>query len=256
MDATALDTISANTGAALTANTGAALKGTDIERLIQRNDTWLGRGARSHQQGLASGFRALDEQLYTNGWPLGNSIELLSDGCGIGAMGLFLPAMEALSQQSRWQVFIAPPYIPYAPLLAARGVDVQQVLLVHPQNRQDLLWSVEQALRSTTCSAVFAWLGAGEYRYSELRKLQLAAAGSDVLAVLFRPRQAACNHSPAALRLEMREYRQVHILKQRGGNQDLDVDLGTEDDVPGQPQLWELPAYPPARSDRAPALGA
>ena len=228
----------------------------DVEQLNQRNDTWRGRSTGNCQRGLATGFRALDEQLYGNGWPLGNSIELLSDGCGLGAMGLFLPAMEALSQQSRWQAFIAPPYIPYAPLLAARGIDVQQVLLVHPQNRQDLLWSIEQALRSTTCSAVFAWLGAGEYRYSELRKLQLAAAGSDVFSVLFRPRQAAHNHSPAALRLEMREYRQVHILKQRGGNQYLDVDLGTEDDVPGQPQLWELPAYPPADAVEVPALGA
>jgi protein ImuA len=229
---------------------------TAIDHLVQRHDTWRGRSIQSPQPGLATGYRELDAQLNGNGWPLGNTMELLSDGCGLGSMGLFLPAMEALSQQARWQAFIAPPYIPYAPLLAARGIDVQQVLLVHPQNRQDLLWSIEQALRSTTCSAVFAWLGAGEYRYSELRKLQLAAAGNNVFCVLFRPRQAAHNHSPAALRLEMKEYRRVHILKQRGGNQYLDVNLGTEDDIPGQPQLWELPAYPPAQEIQVPALGA
>jgi protein ImuA len=171
-------------------------------------------------------------------------------------MGLFLPAMEQLSQQGRWQAFIAPPYIPYAPLLEARGIDVQQVLLVHPQSRQDLLWSIEQALRSSTCSAVFAWLGATEFRYSELRKLQLAAAGSDVFSVLFRARQAGRNHAPAALRLEMKEYRRVHILKQRGGNQYLDVNLGVEDDIPGQPQLWELPAYPDTANVQAPAYSA
>jgi protein ImuA len=146
--------------------------------------------------------------------------------------------------------------MPYAPLLDARGIDTQQVLLVHPQNRQDLLWSIEQALRSTTCSAVFAWLGAGEYRYSELRKLQLAAADSDTLSVLFRPRQAMHNHAPASLRLEMSAYRQVHILKQRGGNQAVDVALGEDNDVPGQPQLWELPAYPDNHHLQVPALGA
>ena len=235
---------------------GAAMHSAAIDQVMQRNDTWMGRNTRGVQQGLATGYSQLDEQLYGNGWPLGNNVELLSDGNGMGAMGLFLPAMEQLSQQGRWQAFIAPPYIPYAPLLAARGIDVQQVLLVHPQNRQDLLWSIEQALRSSTCSAVFAWLGAAEFRYSELRKLQLAAAGSDVFSVLFRARQAAHNHAPAALRLEMKEYRRVHILKQRGGNQHMDVNLGTEEDIPGQPQLWELPAYPAGTSMRAPAFSA
>ena len=227
-----------------------------IDRVIQRNDTWLGRGTQTVQRGLATGYPKLDEQLYGNGWPLGNTVELLSDGNGLGAMGLFLPAMEQLSQQGRWQAFIAPPYTPYGPLLEARGVDVQQVLLVHPKSRQDLLWSIEQALRSSTCSAVFAWLGAEEFRYSELRKLQLAAAGSDVFSVLFRSRQAGKNHAPASLRLEMKEYRRVHILKQRGGNQHLDVNLDVEDDIPGQPQLWELPAYPAGGSMRAPAFSA
>jgi protein ImuA len=151
--------------------------------------------------------------------------------------------MEHLSEQDRWQVFIAPPYRPYAPLLAARGIDTRQVLLVHPRNRQDLLWATEQALRSTTCSAVFSWLGAQDYSYSELRKLQLAAASGDSLAVLFRPHQAGHNHAPSSLRLQMREYRKVHILKQRGGNQAIDVDLSPVDDTPLQPQLWELPAW-------------
>ncbi len=130
------------------------------------------------------------------------------------------------------------------------------MLLIHPRNREDLLWSIEQALRSTTCSAVFSWLGASEYRYSELRKLQLAAAGSEALAVLFRPVQAGRNHAPASLRLQMREYRKVHILKQRGGNQSIDVALPAAEDVPNQPQLWELPAWPQGGHSQAPALGA
>ena len=227
-----------------------------LEQVINRSDTW--RGHRSHFQGhmlsansdfldaegLSTGYTTLDSELQQGGWPLDSTIELLSDGCGLGSMGLFLPAMEALSEQGRWQVFIAPPYIPYAPLLAARGIDTQQILLVHPKNRQDLLWSTEQALRSTTCSAVFSWLGAQEYSYGELRKLQLAASSGDSLAVLFRPNRAAHNHAPASLRLQMREYRKVHILKQRGGNQHIDVDLPPAEDVPQQPQLWELPTWP------------
>ncbi len=239
-----------------------------LEQIINRNDTWRGRHRRFHHHepsanserhsphgggaGLATGYGSLDAQLDQGGWPLDSTIELLSDSNGLGAMGLFLPAMERLSEQGRWQAFIAPPYIPYAPLLAARGIDTGQVLLVHPKNRQDLLWSTEQALRSSTCSAVFSWLGTHNYSYSELRKLQLAATNGDSLAVLFRPTVAADNHAPASLRLQMREYRRVHILKQRGGNQHIDVDLPQAEDVPGQPQLWELPTCPPP----AAALGS
>ena len=229
-----------------------------LEQAIQRRDTWRGYQGQfpgnihpangdyhgGDSEGLSTGYSALDTQLCQRGWPLGSTIEVLSDGCGLGSMGLFLSAMENLSEQGRWQAFIAPPYTPYAPLLEARGIDTQQVLLVHPQNREDLLWATEQALRSTTCSAVFSWLGAHQYRYSELRKLQLAAASGDSLAVLFRPHQAAHHNAPASLRLQMKEYRKVHILKQRGGNQHRDVELSASEEAPHQPQLWELPVYP------------
>lgn len=238
-----------------------------LYKIISRRDTWMGRAdldyrlaepsidsakaanaaanaANSdlhyHQQ-IPTGFAPLDARLCEQGWPLGTCIEVMSDASGMGAMGLFLPAMEKLNRQQRWQAFIAPPYAPYAPLLAARGIDTQQVLLVHPQDREEILWSTEQALRSGTCSAVFSWLGTGEYRYAELRRLQLAAARGNTLAVLFRSQDAVHQHAPAALRLQMSAYRQVHILKQRSGLQGIDVYLPPEDDIPNQPQLWELP---------------
>lgn len=242
-----------------------------LYKIISRRDTWMGRAdldyrlaepsidspninakaanaaanaanndLHYHQQ-IPTGFAPLDARLCEQGWPLGTCIEVMSDASGMGAMGLFLPAMEKLNRQQRWQAFIAPPYAPYAPLLAARGIDTQQVLLVHPQDREEILWSTEQALRSETCSAVFSWLGTGEYRYAELRRLQLAAARGNTLAVLFRSQDAVHQHAPAALRLQMSAYRQVHILKQRSGLQGIDVYLPPEDDIPNQPQLWELP---------------
>jgi hypothetical protein len=225
-----------------------------LEQVMRRQDTWVGRAAhidasraaansdRHSADYLATGYSTLDAALRGGGWPLGNSIEVLSDSSGLGAMGLFLPAMARLSARGQWLAFIAPPHIPYAPLLAARGIDTRQVLLVHPRNREDLLWSTEQALRSGTCSAVFSWLGNGDYRYGDLRRLQLAASSHNGLGVLFRSGRAAAQHAPAALRLQMRAYRQVELLKQRGGRRGEQVILPVSEDVPGQPQLWELPA--------------
>jgi len=221
-----------------------------LRSVVNRRDTWLGRSGAANNDDhrhphLPTGFAALDARLCEGGWPLGTCIEVLSDASGMGAMGLFLPAMESLSAEERWQAFIAPPHTPYAPLLAARNIDTGKVLLVHPKDREEQLWSTEQALRSGTCSAVFSWLNGGEIRYAELRRLQLAAARGNTLAVLFRPREAAQQHAPASLRLQMEAYREVRILKQRSGLQDTRIYLPPEDDVPHQPQLWELPADNP-----------
>lgn len=229
-----------------------------LEHIIRRPDTWRGLNvagnlatlhtpANSDWHGvdaLPTGYSELDSELLFRGWPLRGSVEVLSDGSGMGSMGLFLPTMQALSEQGRWQAFIAPPHAPYAPLLAARGIDTRQVLMVHPKAREDLLWATEQAIRSTTCSVVFSWLGASEYRYAELRRLQLAAAENDTLVVLFRSTQASEQHTPASLRLLISGYRTVDILKQRGSKPVTDIRLSPDNDIPEQPQLWELPAMP------------
>jgi hypothetical protein len=64
---------------------------------------------------------------------------------------------------------------------------------------------------------VLAW--PDKISYPELRRLQLAAAGTQALAVLFRPPQTASASSPAALRLNLRMYQgdlAVRIIKRRG----------------------------------------
>jgi protein ImuA len=233
-----------------------------LEDIFRRPDTWRGidqqgrfifnPAATSANDGTApghsieTGFDALDTQLYNRGWPLGGCIEVISDQCGLDSMGLFLPIMQKLSGQHRWQVFIAPPYTPYAPLLASKGIDLQEVMMVHPRDREELLWSTEQALRSSTCSVVFAWLGATDYRYAELRKIQLAAASHGTLAVLFRSSEALSQHSPASLKLHIDGYRQVKILKQRGGSKGTTIPLPHDDSLPTQQPLWSLIDAPEA----------
>ena len=171
-------------------------------------------------------------------------------------MGIFMPLMKNLSGQERWQVLINPPYTPYAPLLAKEGIDLREVMLVHPKSKDEVLWSTEQALRSNTCSAVFAWLGATEYRYAELRKIQLAAASHGTPAILFRSSEALEQSSPVSLKLQVDGYRQVKILKQRGGRQSPAIPLPADEALPDSRFTWaslERPVTPPSHVDYRPS---
>lgn len=131
-----------------------------LESLLQRADIWRG-GLAPPMSSLPSGFAELDALLPGGGWPQGTLMEILIPRAGVGELRLLLPALARLSQGDRWVVFVAPPYIPYAPALAAASLDLSRVLLVHPRGERgahaDTLWAVEQALRAGSVSAVLAW---------------------------------------------------------------------------------------------------
>jgi len=186
----------------------------------QRADLWRGGELSTTTHTVSTGFAALDEQLPGGGWPRGALTEILLTRVGVGALRLLMPALAALSRQERWLNWVAPPYLPYAPALAAAGVQLSRILLVHPDARQDGLWAVEQSLRSGTCSAVLAWPVIDDT--GTLRRLQLAAEAGDSAGFLFRPGHMAQRPSPAALRLQLdsdaRGRLSVRILKRRGAH--------------------------------------
>lgn len=163
-----------------------------------------------------SGLAELDARLPGGGWPRGALSEILLDHDGLGECSLVLPALVALTRARRRVVLVAPPYIPYAPALAAAGVDLAQ--LVHIDARSaDSHWTAEQCLRAGCCGAVLNWLPQADYR--QLRRLQLAAETGAAIAFVFRPLAAASQASPAALRLRVTAadgVPRVEILKCRG----------------------------------------
>ncbi|MBI2316561.1 MAG: translesion DNA synthesis-associated protein ImuA [Betaproteobacteria bacterium] len=180
---------------------------------------WRGADlARTAAPGVPSGFPVLDAELPGGGWPVGSLTEILRTQEGIGELRILGPALAALSAQGRHLAWIAPPYSPYAPALAAAGIDPGQLFVVRTGNEKEALWAIEQALRSNACGAVLAWLQSP--RYAELRRLQLAAEGGGrALAVLFRPEKAAAEPSPAVLRIALGAAAgglAVRIVKRRG----------------------------------------
>ena len=194
-----------------------------LDTLLRDARVWRAGQRTSGIKGIASGYPQLDARLATEGWPAAALTEILLDQPGVGELKLLMPALAALSQprhdgEHRWIMWIAPPHIPYAPALNDAGVDIQRVMVVHANERMDVLWAAEQSLRSGNCAAVLCWVNQAPDK--SLRRLQLAAAQGDRFGVVFSPTRTATQSSPAALRLMLthdEQQRTLHILKNRGG---------------------------------------
>lgn len=173
-----------------------------LAALLKRPDVWRGDEAvHVAIPSIPTGFAALDALLPGGGWPRGALTEILPERAGIGELSLLAPALARLSRQDLWLAFIAPPYLPYAPALAAVGIDLARVVMIRPEKSGDVLWAMEQALRSGSCSAVLAWPPFLTERSA--RRLQLAAEAGEGWGVYFSQRISTTAPSPAALRLAL-----------------------------------------------------
>lgn len=184
---------------------------------------------RAHQVGRqreatwASGFAELDAVLPGGGWPARTLTELLLPHAGLGEMRLLAPVLAAA--QPRGVILFDPPAMPFGWALGACGLDVQQWYVVKSRNgvrglpSADILWALEQALKSGHVGAVLAWLPA-RLGADTLRRLQLAAQAHDGPAFLLRDEVLRSKPSPAPLRLLLRaagpDLLRVHLLKRRG----------------------------------------
>ena len=192
----------------------------ELDRLLRQHPE-LRRGPDVAETvgGMPTGLPVLDRQLMGGGWPRRALTELLVSGKGAYALELLLPALAGWSRQAaRWIALIAPPWLPYAPALQARGVALNRLLLIDASGRREGLWALEQTLRSGDCSAVLAWPRGTDRR--ALRRLQLAAEAGDSSGFLFRPLAVAAEPSPAPLRLRVMPTDsgwEVDVLKRPGG---------------------------------------
>jgi cell division inhibitor SulA len=181
--------------------------------------------------GLATGHAELDRELPGGGWPQGQMVELLTDDSGIGELSLLAPALAQLARARRSTVWVLPPdgasgveaqALPYAPALAAAGVDLARTIFVKPATPREGLWAIEQALRAQHLGAVLGWLPAGASAggdFKALRRLHLLAQRHRTLTFVLRATQHAQSPSPAALRLQLAADRTtfaVTLLKRRG----------------------------------------
>jgi hypothetical protein len=187
--------------------------------LLQRQAVWRGGALAAPAAPAApTGFAGLDAEFPGGGWPAGGLVEVLCRAEGIGELQIVLPALAALTAAGHRVAWLAPPYLPYAPALRAAGVRLEHLTVVRAPGRRDALWAAEQALRARAFHALLLWLPRASY--PELRRLAVAAQGGPGFVLAFRPPEAACESSPAVLRLALdptlESQLAVRILKRRG----------------------------------------
>lgn len=194
---------------------------------------WRGRAGCAAHAVRPTGLDALDEAL-GGGWPWGAIVEIFVERYGSGELDVLCPALASTrsSDEAGLLVFVSPPFVPYPPALAQRGIDVGRALVVQAGKRaerehagcaaeaeEQALWAVEQGIRSGACTAVLAWLSSTDGIV--LRRLQLAAEERRCGLVVFRrSRQALRQRSPAALKLKVSAEgakTRIDVLKCRGG---------------------------------------
>jgi hypothetical protein len=188
-----------------------------LEDILRQHPIWRGGAPAALCPALSTTYPDLDRMLPGAGWPTGVLTEVLCNHEGIGELTLALPTLAALTWAGKRVVWLAPPHLPYAPALAAAGVDLAQLAIVRTVTRRDALWATEQVLRARSCHALLAWFP--RIAYEELRRMAVAAEGSPAWVAFFRPYQAAAESSPAALRLALEpdaDALAVHIVKRRG----------------------------------------
>jgi protein ImuA len=180
---------------------------------------WRGDSLGSHAASVVStGFPRLNSELPGGGWPPSVLTELLWTQQGGGEFRLLAPVLTELSRAGKTIILLAPPHLVFAPALAQLGIDIRQVLLVQSEKPADRLWAVEQVLKSAHFGALLCWLP--QARPEHLRRLQLAANGSEGLTFVFRPAAAQAESSPAPLRLLCQAgpsgQISVQVIKRRG----------------------------------------
>lgn len=180
--------------------------------------------ARGNGVYLDTGYAKLTTELPGGGWPLGQLTEILLPQAGIAELSLLKPALQQLN--GRPIVLLTPPYIPQALAFSCADLETSQLIWIHCHKHVDALWAAEQVLHNGSCGALLFW--ASTIRNEALRRLHLAAQGSETLFFLMRSIQAAQQASPAPLRISLQVSQnglELGMVKRRGSQRDEPVSL-------------------------------
>ncbi|NLY01191.1 MAG: hypothetical protein GXY83_34300 [Rhodopirellula sp.] len=190
------------------------------------------------QASISSGCEGLDQLLPETGFRSGTLVEWLAEGDGAGAETLALIAARSACGSEGVLVVLDDAGQFYPPAALRLGLRQEQMILVHPADRPDFLWAMDQALR---CPGVAAVLGRLEKLDGRtFRRWQLAAEQGGVLGLLVRPTSAGQEPSWADVRLLIeprpsasKEGRRlkIQVLRSRGQTAGESIEVEVDDET-------------------------
>jgi hypothetical protein len=198
---------------------------------------------------LSSGCPALDRVLPEKGFRPGTLVEWLFCGEGDGTATLAFRAaaraFRAAIGSGRGAVVVLDRTGEFYPLAAiARGIEPARLIVVHPGNKADHTWALDQALRSPAVATVVAWPESldGKLDGRTFRRLQLAVEQGGGLGLLIRPESVRSQPSWADVRLLIKPLpssspygrprrMRVVLLRCRGGRSEQTVEVEVDDET-------------------------
>ncbi|MCH2114858.1 MAG: hypothetical protein MK171_08115 [Pirellulales bacterium] len=174
----------------------------------------LGSSPKKKWSYLSSGCPDLDRVLPGGGIRTGSLIEWLGDGPGSGVSLLPLTMVRAVQENGGMVVIVDRQGTGcqgkgrqgkghrsnfYPPAAAAWGIDLENIVVVHPDNDADQLWAIDQALRCADVATVMAW--PNHIDSHTFRRWQLAAESSGTVGLFVRPSHVQGEPTWANLRL-------------------------------------------------------
>lgn len=154
----------------------------------------------------------------TSLWPnmaslRGRLVEWLANAKGAGATSLAVLASQAAFAQDLWVVVDGRKTL-HGPGLVPLSLDLNRVVLVRPERPQDVLWAVEQSLRTRGVGVVVCEVD--QLTPAAFRRLQLAAETGGTLGVLLRPERMRQQPTWAEFRFLVRPLAMRDIEKSSG----------------------------------------
>ncbi|MEW6984278.1 translesion DNA synthesis-associated protein ImuA [Colwelliaceae bacterium 6471] len=186
-----------------------------IERLQNQRLLWRGTERKMAIEVTTSGYPELDHKLQ-GGLPQSGVVEI-NTPIGIGEIRLLIPYIKQ-AINTRLLVFIAPPGIINAEHFFAQGLNVNQIITIHPNSHQEGLWAAEQCLKSGACHALLHWHQALEVHH--IKRFQIAAETGNCLHFLFKEKSQYSLSLPVSLSMKLSPHHagiSIDIPKRKGG---------------------------------------
>ena len=146
--------------------------------------------------GFVTGLPALDALPPAGAFARGAVHEILCDPAD--GTPLFLAMLLARPASGAAIIWCDPKGTLYPPALAAHGIELERLFLLHPRVGADQTWAVAECLR---CRGVAAVIAPIDYRLSrvEARRLQLSAERGGGVGILLRPADRSASSEHAAV---------------------------------------------------------